>query len=51
MALKVVWNSPLPLTITKLTLQRIRNDQFGTVYAVTMKWFMEEFEVIQGEVA
>jgi hypothetical protein len=35
MALKAVWNHPLPLIRTKPTLQRIRSDQFGVVYAAT----------------
>jgi hypothetical protein len=35
MALKMVWRNPLPPKRTERTLQRIRSDQFGAVYAVT----------------
>jgi len=50
-ALKVVWKNPLPLIRTKSRLQRISNDQYGAVYAVTAQDFTREFEVLLGEVA
>jgi hypothetical protein len=40
MALKVVWKNQLPLIRAKPTLRRIRNDQFGQVYAITAQDFM-----------
>ena len=54
MDLKIVWRNPLPLIRTKRTLQRIRKDQFGAVYAVyavTAPDLTQEYEVILGEVA
>jgi hypothetical protein len=51
MELKVVWRNPLPLVRTKRTLQRIRSDRFGAVYAVTAPDLTREYEVILGEVA
>jgi hypothetical protein len=51
MPLKIVWRNPLPLIRTKRTLQRIRRDQFGAVYAVTVRDLTQEFEVTLGEVA
>jgi hypothetical protein len=51
-ALKVVvWKNPLPLIRTKPTLQRISNDQYGAVYAVTAQDFTREFEVPPAKVA
>jgi hypothetical protein len=51
MELKIVWRNPLPLIRTKRTLQRIRRDQFGAVYAASALDLRQEFEVLQGEVA
>jgi hypothetical protein len=51
MELKIVWRNPLPLIRTKRTLQRIRRDQFGAVYAVSVLNLRQEFEVLQGQVA
>jgi hypothetical protein len=51
MELKIVWRNPLPLTTAKRTLQRIRGNQFGAVYAVSALDLRQEFEVLQGEVA
>jgi hypothetical protein len=51
MELKIVWRNPLPLIRTKRTLQRIRSDQFGAVYAVSALNLMQEFELLQGEAA
>jgi hypothetical protein len=51
MELKIVWRNPLKLIRTKRTLQRIRRDQFGVVYAVSALDLRQEFEVLQGEVA
>ena len=51
MDLEIVWRNPLPLVRTKRTLQRIRKDQFGAVYAVTAQDYTREFEVLPGEVA
>jgi len=51
MELKIVWRNPVPLIRTKRTLQRIRRDQFGTVYAVSALDLRQEFEVLPGEVA
>ena len=51
MDLTIVWRNPLPLIRTKRTLQRIRKDQFGAVYAVTAPDLMQEYEVILREVA
>jgi hypothetical protein len=50
MYLKIVWRNPLPLIRTKRTLQRIRKDQFGAVYAVTAP-DLTRYEVILGAVA
>jgi hypothetical protein len=49
--LKIVWRNPLPLIRTKRTLQRIRRDQFGAVYAVTALDLTQELEVIVSQVA
>ena len=49
--LEIVWRNPLPLTRTEHNLQRIRSDQFGTVYAVTNPDLTQEFELILGEAA
>jgi hypothetical protein len=51
MEMKIVWRSPLPLIRTKRTLERIRRDQFGAVYAVTALDLTQEIEVIVSEVA
>jgi hypothetical protein len=51
MELKIVWRNPLPLIRTKRTMQRIRRDQFGAMYAVSALDLRQEFEVWQGEVA
>jgi hypothetical protein len=51
MEMKIVWRNPLPLIRTKRTLQRIRRDRFGVVYAVSALDLRQEFEVLQGEVA
>ena len=51
MDLKIVWRNPLSLLKTKRTLQRIRKDKFGAVYAVTTPDLTQEYEVILGEVA
>jgi hypothetical protein len=51
MELKIVWRNPLPLRRAKRTLQRIRRDQSGAVYAVSALDFRQEFEVLQGEAA
>jgi hypothetical protein len=51
MELKVVWRNPLPVIKDKRTLQRIRRDQFGAMYAVSALNLMQEFEVLQGETA
>jgi len=51
MPLKIVWRNPLPLIRSKRTLQRIRSDQFGALYAVIAPDLTQEYEVILGEVA
>jgi hypothetical protein len=51
MELKIVWRNALPLIRAKRTLQRIRSDQFGTVYAVSATDLTQQFELISGEVA
>lgn len=51
MEMKIVWRNPLPLIRIKRTLQRIRRDQFGAVYAVSALDLRQEFEVLQGEAA
>jgi hypothetical protein len=51
MALNIVRRNPLPLIRMERTLERIRSDQFGAVYAVTAAGLTLEFEVIVGEVA
>jgi hypothetical protein len=51
MELTIVWRNPLPLMRTKRTLQRIRRDQFGAVYAVSALNLTQEFELLQGEAA
>jgi hypothetical protein len=51
MELKIVWRNPLPLMRAKRTLQRIRRDQFGAVYAVSALNLVQEFEVLQGQAA
>ena len=51
MDLEIVWRNPLPLVRTKRTLQRIRKDQFGAVYAVATPDLTQEYEVIPCEVA
>ena len=35
MALRIVWRNPVSLIRNKPTLNRVRRDQFGTVYVVT----------------
>ena len=51
MELKIVWRNPLPLIRTKRTLQRIRSDPFGALYAVTNPDLAQQFELIMSEVA
>jgi hypothetical protein len=51
MDLQIVWRNPLPLIRTKRTLQRIRSDQFGALYAVTNPDLTQKFELILSEVA
>ena len=51
MEMKIIWRNPLLLIRTKRTLQRIRRDQFGAVYAVCSLDLSQEFEVLQGEAA
>ena len=51
MELKIVWRNPLPLIRAKRTMQRIRRDQFGAMYAVSALDLRQEFEVLQGEAA
>ncbi len=51
MDLTIVWRNPLPLIRTKRTLQRIRKDQFGAVYAVTAPDLTHEYDVILAAVA
>ncbi len=51
MELKIVWRNPLPLIRTKRTLQRIRSDPFGALYAVTNPDLEQQFELIVREVA
>ena len=51
MEMKIVWRNPMPLIRTKRTLQRIRRDQFGTVYAVSTLDLRQEFELLRGEAA
>jgi hypothetical protein len=51
MELKIVWRNPLPLTRTKRTLERIRSDRFGALYAVTNPDLTQQFELILSEVA
>jgi hypothetical protein len=51
MDLKIVWRNPLPLIRTKRTLERIRSDPFGALYAVTNPDLTQQFELILGEVA
>jgi hypothetical protein len=51
MELKIVWRNPLPLIRTKRTLQRIRSDPFGALYAVTNPDLAQQFELIVSEVA
>ncbi len=51
MDLKIVWRNSLPLIRTRRTLQRIRKDQFGAVYAVTTLDLTQELEVIVSQVA
>jgi hypothetical protein len=46
MALAIVWRNPAPLIRIKRTLQRIRSDQFGTVYAITYRNLSEHFELL-----
>jgi hypothetical protein len=43
--------NPLLLMRTKPTLQRIRRDPFGAVYAASALNLRQEFGVLQGEVA
>jgi hypothetical protein len=51
MDLKIVWRNPLPLIRTRPTLQRIRKDQFGAVYAVITLDLTQELEVVVSQVA
>ncbi len=51
MPLKIVWRNPLPLIRTKRTLQRIKSNQFGAVYAVSALDLTQELEVIVSDVA
>jgi hypothetical protein len=51
MDLKIVWRNPVALIRTKRTLQRIRRDQFGAVYAVTALDLTQALEVIVSGVA
>jgi hypothetical protein len=51
MEIKIVWRNRLPIIRTKRTLQRIRRDQFGAVYAVSSLDLRQEFEVLQSEAA
>jgi hypothetical protein len=51
MELKIVWRNPVSLIKTKRTLQRIRSDQFGAVYAVSARDLAQQFELIPGKVA
>jgi hypothetical protein len=51
MELKIVWRNPLLLIRTKRTLERIKSDQFGALYAVTNPDLTQQFELILSEVA
>jgi hypothetical protein len=51
MTLKIVWRNPRLSTVTRPTLQRIRGDESGAVYAVTARDLTQEFDVIQRQVA
>jgi hypothetical protein len=42
----IVSRNPVPLIRNKRTLQRIRSDQFGTVYAVTYPNLSQQFELL-----
>ena len=43
---EIIWRNPLPLARIEHTLQKISNDQFGAVYAVTNLDLVQEFELI-----
>jgi hypothetical protein len=49
--MKLVWQNPLPLVKTAPTLERVKSDQFGALYTVTVQEFTRQFEVLVGEVA
>jgi hypothetical protein len=49
--MKLVWQNPLPLVKTEPTLERIKSDEFGALYAVTVQESTRQFEVLVGEVA
>ena len=51
MKLEIVWRNPLPLPRSDRNVQRIRSDQFGTVYAVTDRYLTQEFDLISGDAA
>ena len=51
MALKIVWQNPLPLVRFTRTVQRIISNEIGAVYAVTAPDLTQHFDVIPGQVA
>ena len=51
MALRIVWRNPVSLIRNKPTLNRVRRDQFGTVYVVTYPHLSQPFELTLREVA
>ncbi len=48
MKLEIVWRNPILLAKIQQTVQRVRTEQFGTLYVVTNPDTTQEFELILG---